>query len=103
MIYDEELGVSAAPGVVDPADPMRRKSIPADAVHRDLLRPLFRRGEPALELPGLEEIRRRVQQELATFHPGIKRFVNPHEYPVGLEPRLHELRTELVLRVRGYS
>jgi nicotinate phosphoribosyltransferase len=103
MIYDEELGVSAPAAMVDPADPMRRKAIPADAVHRDLLRPVFRRGELALALPGLEEIRRHVQQELATFHPGIKRFVNPHEYPVGLETRLHERRTELVLRVRGYA
>jgi len=27
--------------------------------------------------------------------------VNPHQYPVGLELSLHDLKTELVLRARG--
>ncbi len=103
MIYDEELGASAAPALVDPADPMRRKSIPAGADHDDLLQAVVLQGEPALELPGLEEIRARARAELASLHPGIKRFVNPHEYPVGLEPRLHERRTELVRHVRGFA
>ena len=43
----------------------------------------------------------RVKEQLACLHPGIKRFVNPHLYPVGLERRLHERKTELVLEARG--
>jgi nicotinate phosphoribosyltransferase len=31
----------------------------------------------------------------------VKRFVNPHQYPVGLERGLHELKTRLVLAARG--
>jgi hypothetical protein len=35
------------------------------------------------------------------LHAGIKRLVNPHRYPVGLEQRLHELKTALVLAARA--
>ena len=37
----------------------------------------------------------------AAVKAGVKRFVNPHQYPVGLEQSLYDLRTELILRVRG--
>jgi nicotinate phosphoribosyltransferase len=35
------------------------------------------------------------------LHAGIKRFVNPHQYPVGLALELQELKTRLVLQARG--
>jgi nicotinate phosphoribosyltransferase len=40
---------------------------------------------------------------LATFHGGIKRFANPHQYPVGLEQGLYQRKTDLILRARGFS
>jgi nicotinate phosphoribosyltransferase len=33
----------------------------------------------------------------------VKRFVNPHRYPVGLESRLFELKTDLVMKARGLA
>ena len=53
------------------------------------------------QLPALGEIRQRAQSQLAMFHSGVKRFVNPHQYPVGLELGLHDLKTELILHARG--
>jgi nicotinate phosphoribosyltransferase len=53
------------------------------------------------EGPTIEQIRERLQKQLACFHPGIKRFVNPHQYPAGLELGLHERKTGLVLKARG--
>ena len=35
------------------------------------------------------------------FQAGIKRFVNPHQYPVGLELGLHERKTKLILKAQG--
>jgi nicotinate phosphoribosyltransferase len=87
--------------IVDPLDLTRRKHIPADAASEDLLVPVFRRGKLVYEAPPLRQSRERVQQQLALFHPGIKRFVNPHQYPAGLELGLHELKTRLILRARG--
>jgi nicotinate phosphoribosyltransferase len=87
--------------IVDPVDPLRRREIPADAAGEDLLVPIFRRGRRVYAPPPLAEVRERSGDQLARFHAGVKRFMNPHQFPVGLERRLHELRAERVLAARG--
>jgi len=103
MIYDERTGVRGAPIIVDPGDPTRRKSIPADAAHEDLLVPVVRQGRPVYQSPAISDIRERASRQLAALHKGIKRFLNPHEYPTGLEQGLHDLKTKLVLQARNAS
>jgi nicotinate phosphoribosyltransferase len=44
--------------------------------------------------------RARAQDQLRQLHAGIKRFDHPHQYPVGLEERLHALKTDLMLATR---
>ena len=100
-IYDVEHGAPENFTVVDPLDPTRRKHLAPGTAYEDLLVPVFKRGQQVYQLPALAEIRRRAQSQLAMFHPGVKRFVNPHQYPVGLELGLHDLKTELILRARG--
>jgi nicotinate phosphoribosyltransferase len=87
--------------IVDPLNPTRRKHFPSGMAAEDLLVSVLRQGKVVGEQPGLHEARQRVQQQLAMFNPGVKRFTNPHEYPVGLELSLHELKTQLVLKARG--
>jgi nicotinate phosphoribosyltransferase len=101
VIFDEETGLPASPVVVDPLDPTRRKRIPAGTPAEDLLVPVVREGRPAYEPPPLEAARARARDQIARLHPGIRRFVNPHQYPVGLALELHELKTRLVLEARG--
>ncbi len=105
MIFDETLGAAASSGadavIIDPADLTRRKLISAATPHEDLLVPVFRSGKCVYDEPKLAAIRARAQEQLAQFHGGVKRFVNPHKYPVGLEQRLHDLKLELVLQARG--
>ena len=101
MIYDEPLGAGTAPIVVDPADATRRKRIPAGTPYEDLLVPVFRGGEYVYKEPALAESRARVREQLAGFYQGVKRFVNPHRYEVGLEEKLHDLKTRLILEKRG--
>ncbi len=105
MIYDELLGVDDARLIVDPKDPTRRKKISAKASVRDLLIPIARDGKIMFEDEPLEVLRDRAQAELAKVHPGTQRFMNPHEYPVGLEPGLHELRNRMIddTRERGLA
>ncbi|HEY7212987.1 MAG TPA: nicotinate phosphoribosyltransferase, partial [Thermoanaerobaculia bacterium] len=100
MIFDEELGAPAAPTIVDAADMTRRKEIPRDAPWEDLLVPVFRAGRRVYEPPPLDEVRQRGCEQLGRLHPGIKRFANPHQYPVGLEPKLFDLRIKLILEAR---
>ena len=60
-------------------------------------------GSRVYDPPGLEEIRARVREQLGGFHEGVKRFVNPHRYPVGMELGYFERKTKLVLAARGSS
>ena len=100
-IFDVERGAPSNFTVVDPLDPTRRKHLASGTPFEDLLVPVFKRGQQVYQSPPLTEIRQRTQNQLAMFHSGVKRFVNPHQYPVGLELGLHDLKTELILRARG--
>jgi nicotinate phosphoribosyltransferase len=100
-IYDELMGVPAECVIVDPLDMTRRKRMGTDARYEDLLVPVFRGGRRVYDPPAIEAVRARVREQLEHLHPATKRFTNPHTYPVGLEQRLHELKTELILKARG--
>jgi nicotinate phosphoribosyltransferase len=100
-IFDEDTGAPAALTMVDPLNATRRKHFDSQERFEDLLVPIFRRGELVYHPPALSAIRQRAQEQLRWFHPGVKRFVNPHQYPVGLELGLHELKTRLILQARG--
>lgn len=87
--------------MIDPTDMTRRKTFPPNAEHEDLLVPIFRQGKLVYRPPPLAEIQKRTREQLSHLHPGIKRFINPHRYPVGLERALYDLRTRLILEARG--
>jgi nicotinate phosphoribosyltransferase len=100
-IYDELSGLPSPAVIVDPLDHTRRREIPAGTPGEDLLVPVFRAGRLVYERPTLTASRQRTLGELGKLHGGVKRFVNPHQYPVGLEKGLFDLRTRLILEARG--
>ena len=61
--------------------------------------PIFRQGKLVYSQPTITESRATVRGQLSHLHPTIRRLVK-HEYPVGLEERLHDLRTESILKAR---
>jgi nicotinate phosphoribosyltransferase len=101
MIYDLDGPPEASRVIVDRGDATRRKQIPADAAWEDLLVPIFRDGKLVYEEPPITAMRERTHAQLGQLHDGHKRFLHPHEYPVGLSPALHQLRTQLILAARG--
>jgi len=103
MIFDEQSPPADGHVMIDPMDSTRRKRISAETPQEDLLVPLFRDGKRVYEIPSAADARTRVQNQLKLFHGGVKRFANPHQYPVGLEEKLHERKTELILRARGFD
>ena len=103
LIYDEPRGLPAEPIQVDPMDSTRRRKIPAEARSEELLVPLIRNGKGIYQSPSLTSMQARVRDQLSKFHDGVKRLVNPHKYPVGLELGLHELKTRLILKARGFG
>jgi nicotinate phosphoribosyltransferase len=102
-IYDTLTGISDSCAIVDPADPIRRKTIEAGTAHEELLVPIFREGRPVYDQPALPQIRERALSQLATVHPTVKRFKNPHRYPAGLEQKLFDLRNALIAKAQGQT
>jgi nicotinate phosphoribosyltransferase len=96
-IFDEQMGPGDSRVIVHPAEAIRRKTIPRGTEEEDLLVPVFRSGRRVLPPASLGEIRERRRDDLAGFHPGVRRFVNPHEYPAGLAENLFDLRSRLIL------
>src|SRR5207245_539977 len=85
----------------DMQQPPRRKTVPEDASQEDLLVPVTRAGRIVYNPPPLAESAARAARQLEHLHAGIKRLVNPHRYPVGLDPTLHDRRTKMILEARG--
>lgn len=98
-IYDIHSHVDSGCCIVDPFDPTRQKVI-KNMMSKDLLVPIFRGGELVYSLPKLSSIRENTINGLDQFHPGIKRFLNPHQYIVGMEESLYEKKMELIRQVR---
>jgi nicotinate phosphoribosyltransferase len=99
-IYDLASPIPESFTIVDPLDATRRKHFASGTFSEDLLVPIFRGGKLVYQAPPLPETRERAQKQMAMLHGGIKRSVNPHQYPVGLEEGLHGLKTRLILRAR---
>ena len=99
-IYDVSRPTPELYTIVDPLDPLRRKHFMPNASFEDILVPVVRNGNVVYQYPSIHSIRDRVQCQLKQLHAGIKRFVNPHQYPVGLELGLHEYKVGLIMQAR---
>lgn len=100
MLYNIAEPLPEQLTLIDPLDATRRRAVRPEAPYRELLEPVFRRGEKVLELPTLQESRARALREVQSLDPSIRRFLNPHVYPVGLEETLNSFRTNLILEKR---
>ncbi len=100
MIYDTELGYPEQCKLIDPFDPTRKKIIPKNLKPIDLLIPVLRGGRRVYESPSCADIRQSVQTNLTQFYEGVKRFVFPHQYVVGMEANLYQLKVDLIERIR---
>ncbi|MCC7529661.1 MAG: isochorismatase family protein, partial [Candidatus Melainabacteria bacterium] len=100
MIFNVEENLKSECIIVDPLDMTRRKRIGKDCRFHDLLEPIFLNGRQVYDIPTVQATRHFVREQLENFHATYKRILNPHQYPVGLEIGLHELKTDLILKER---
>ncbi len=101
MIFNIETPQQGKSTMVDPYDFTRIRSFSETVAYEDLLVPVFEDGKLVYTLPTIHETRSRVEEQLSHFHKGIKRFVNPHTYPVGLEKQLFDMKTDLIVKLRA--
>lgn len=99
-IYDTQLGINHKSAFIDPLDPTRQRFVHKNWQAKDLLVPIFKEGKCVYDSPSLKDIRATTQKELSHFQSGIKRFINPHEYPVGMEKSLYDHKVNLITDIR---
>jgi nicotinate phosphoribosyltransferase len=61
-----------------------------------LLVPVIKEGEIVAERPSIEEMRRRLGQDIHDLDPGVLRLMNPHTYHVSLSRKLWDLKQSLI-------
>jgi nicotinate phosphoribosyltransferase len=96
-IYEVGADLGGDVTIISPTDITRRKTFERGTPHEDLLVPILRRGELVYAPPSLHDVRRRAAEQMDKLHPTIRRLDNPHAYPAGLEQRLCDLRTRMLL------
>lgn len=99
LIFDVNDGVSTDAVIVDPLDAMRRRKMEGE--FETLLKPLVKAGKLEDVDLSARTARTRRAQQLACLDDSIKRFMNPHEYPCGIERGLFKKRDEIVIATRG--
>jgi nicotinate phosphoribosyltransferase len=67
-----------------------------------LLVPVLDEGRLVRDLPDIEAIRRRRDEDLSRLDEGVKRIINPHVYHVSLSERLWRLKQGLVDAARSF-
>jgi nicotinate phosphoribosyltransferase len=103
VIYDIYTPWKGDCQIVDPLDPIHVRKIKKEIPSKDLLEPIFRQGKCIYQQPSLQDIRQHTQQELKNFNVGIKRFLNPHLYVVGMEKKINDLKITLIKQNRQLS
>jgi nicotinate phosphoribosyltransferase len=102
-IYDTHAKIPESPTIVDPGDPIRQKTFSPQAKWEDLLVPVARNGKVIYNIPPLAKVRERTLDQLNHLHAGMKRLINPHRYPVGLERGLFDVRAAMIEKLKSRS
>jgi len=78
-----------------------KKTTVEDYELRELLTPVFLRGEQVYDSPTLSEIAKYAKDELNRFWCEYKRVVNPHIYKVDISDKLYELKQKILSGVKN--
>lgn len=86
--------------IVNPLNHWQHKKILAGTNYQDLLLEVMKEGKISKPLPSLQQIKQNVTTSLSNFDFSIKRLINPHIYPVGLEEKLYELKKNMIINIQ---
>lgn len=95
LIVDVHDELPAEGVMVDPLDATRRKRV--EGRFETLLKPLVTDGKVEDIDLSARRAQRRCTEQFALLDDSIKRFMNPHEYPCGIERGLFDRRNEMVI------
>lgn len=81
--------------IFDPDFTWKRKKV-YNFTARQLLEPLFIKGERVYEYKDIKEIKAYCMQQVDMLWDEVKRFENPHKYYVDLSQKLWDIKNEMV-------
>jgi len=100
MIFDELDETNMSANIFDPVKNTRHKNLASYTKSKLLLKQIVRAGQLIDDFPNLSEIQKFAKIELQSVHSGIKRFINPHQYPVGLEENFYNRRAQMIEKLK---
>jgi nicotinate phosphoribosyltransferase len=100
MIYDVESLPEKTWTMVHPHDMTKRSVFKQNMTFEDLLVPIFKGGALIYTQPNISGIKALLASEFAKLPAAMKRFLNPHIYPVGLELGLFQEKASMILAAR---
>ena len=94
-VHDEVINKDEPYELFDPVHVWKRKTMENYEL-RELLVPIFVKGECVYNSPSVKEIRENCKRELESMWDEVLRFENPHNYYVDLSQRLWDEKHELL-------
>lgn len=81
----------------DPVEPWKKTKLAGGSYTlREILVPVFQKGECCYESPKVMDIRAYCQKELDTLWDETRRLINPHQVYVDLSKKLYDIKIELL-------
>jgi nicotinate phosphoribosyltransferase len=96
FLTEERLPLGTAFRAYHPVFPHLSKRYPEFFTMREMLVPVFRRGELVYQGPPVNQIRDHTLRNLAELDAAYKRFHNPHVYHVSLSHKLFRMKQTLL-------
>ena len=94
-LHDEKFDEKKPLEIFHPLFTWKRKTY-TNYYLKELLIPIYEKGNRVYELPSLEEIKDYRRQEVRTLWEEVKRFDNPHLYFVDLSEKLWNIKDDLL-------
>ena len=82
--------------IINPNNNLQQKVFSSSTLRRNILQIVMKNGKISYTFPTIEKVRKNTINQLSKFDDSIKRLVNPHLYPVGLEKKLFNLKKQLI-------
>lgn len=96
-LEEENLSTDESLMLFDPVETWKRTKLNAGSFEtKELLVPIFKKGECVYKSPSVMEIREFCKKELDTLWDESKRLAYPHETYVDLSQKLWDMRYELL-------
>ncbi len=99
-LVDETFDENDPLFLFDPMEPWKKTKLePNTYTLRELMVPVFLKGECVYTSPSVMEIREYCQKELNTLWDETRRFVNPYKVYVDLSKKLYDIKIELLNQI----